>query len=429
MDSLANPFYYGGTIKQSNLFIGRQREVHEICEAIAASASVSVVGERRIGKSSLLRYLADPGIKQKNGLNSQNYIFAHFDFLGYPTITPADLWRHLLSECLSQITAPALDTQVRTLIAQGDITLADLEHLMRQFRSEQLSLVILLDEFDTAASNPNFDQAFYGSLRHLSNDSLSYIVASHRSLSELRYAHPDTIVSPFFNIFRRVTLGGFTADEVEKLLTTALAGTGITFDERDRRRIELWADSHPYFIQMVAYFIFDAYRYGYRSQRTADYRWELERVRDNSYDHFRYYWDQSEPGEKLILSILSLVDVGELHLFSEYFRHNTPLVRRLRERVLIVQTEAGADRLFSALFGEWITETISFVPIEQVSGFEAEVKRLKLSGFQRTWLDASERIRKGFAWLDIQSMVKWLVASKGAESLVDLITKVLKPTP
>jgi hypothetical protein len=49
-----NPFYYGGAIKETRYFVNRKPEVMEIYEAIVASASVSVVGERRVGKSSLL---------------------------------------------------------------------------------------------------------------------------------------------------------------------------------------------------------------------------------------------------------------------------------------------------------------------------------------------------------------------------------------
>jgi hypothetical protein len=428
MDSFPNPFFYGGTLKQSDLFIGRQREVHEICEAISASASVSIVGERRIGKSSLLRYLADPSIKRKNGLDTRDFVFVHFDFLGYPTITPTELWRHLLHESISQLEDP-LETSVRNLAAQPEISLADLDRLMRHFKDARRSLVILLDEFDTAAGNPNFDQAFYGALRNLSKYPLSYIVASHRSLSELQYAHPDAIVSPFFNIFRRVTLGGFTSEDVEALLNSALRGTGITFDQNDRKRIDQWADSHPYFVQMTAYFLFDAHRYGYRRNNQIDYRWALERVRDNSYDHFRYYWDQSTAGEKLVLSILALVESEELSRFHDHFARNAPILRRLIERVLVMTPEGAPYRLFSTVFGEWIAETIAFVPVEQVPDFDAEVKRLQLSGFQRSWLDASERIRKGFAWLDIRTVVKWLVSSKSAEAVVDIITQVLKTIP
>ncbi|UCE06196.1 MAG: ATP-binding protein [bacterium] len=91
MNAKYNPFYYGGIIKESRLFVGRKREVAEIVEAIATSTSVSIIGERRIGKSSLLRYLADPSVEQKNGLDISRYVFSYFDFLGYPSITPTEL--------------------------------------------------------------------------------------------------------------------------------------------------------------------------------------------------------------------------------------------------------------------------------------------------------------------------------------------------
>jgi len=99
--------------KESRLFVGREREVAKICEAIRASASVSMVGERRVGKSSLLLYLADPSVEQKNGLYPARYIFTYFDFLGYPTITPTELWHRLLAETLSQLHVPAPSTSLR----------------------------------------------------------------------------------------------------------------------------------------------------------------------------------------------------------------------------------------------------------------------------------------------------------------------------
>ncbi len=181
-----NPFYYGGSIKESRLFVGRQREVAEISDAIAASASMSVVGERRVGKSSLLRYLGDPAVEEKNGLVATRQIFTYFDFLGYPTITPSELWRRLLADTLAQLPRCAagpeeqarLTELVQGLVAQQQIDLADLEYLLRAFSAAEFNLVILLDEFDTAAANPNFDQAFFGRLRNLSRYSLSYIIAS-----------------------------------------------------------------------------------------------------------------------------------------------------------------------------------------------------------------------------------------------------------
>jgi hypothetical protein len=426
MSGQHNPFYYGGTLKESRLFVGRKREVAEICEAIAASASVSLVGERKVGKSSLLLYLADPSVEHKNGLDPARYIFAYFDFLGYPTITPTELWRRLLGEILSQPSASALTNQVRTLLAQEKTELADLERLLKGVRDAGLNLVILFDEFDTAATNPNFDQAFFGGLRNLSKYPLSYLVASHRTLSELRFAHPEAIVSPFFNIFRRVTLSGFTPGEVETLLTGSLAGTGITFSAGDREMLGFMADSHPFFLQMMAYFLFDAYRYDHLRDGRVDYRWVQDRMRDNSVEHFRYYWEGSEAGEKLILATLSLLESEELERYRLYPAGDDPMLRRLRERVLVVEDQQGKSRLFSMLFNQWIAETVSFVPVENVDDVKATIERAKVRGFQKAWLDTTERIRQGFAWVDVKAIVKWLLVAKGADSVLDWITRLLQ---
>ena len=51
-----------------------------------------------VGKSSLLQYLADPAVEEKNGLDPTKYIFAYFDFLGYPTLTSTVLWHRLLAD-------------------------------------------------------------------------------------------------------------------------------------------------------------------------------------------------------------------------------------------------------------------------------------------------------------------------------------------
>lgn len=421
-----NPFYYGGTIKESRLFVGRKREVAEICEAIRASASVSLVGERRVGKSSLLLYLAYPSVEQENGLDPARYVFVYFDFLGYPTISPTELWRRLLTETLSQLSASTLTAQVQSLLGQEEIQLADLERVLKDFKSAGLNLVILFDEFDTAAANPNFDQAFFGGLRNLSRYPLSYIVASHRTLSELHFAHPEAVVSPFFNIFRRVTLGGFTPDEVEILLTDSLEGTDIAFDAGDREMLDFLADSHPLFLQMAAYFLFDAYRYDYRREGYIDYRWVQDRMRDNAVEHFRYYWDGSEAGERLILATLSLLESEELEQYGLYPQGDDPVLRRLKERVLVVTGQQGKPRVFSTLFNRWIAETVSFVPVENTEDLRTAIERAKARGFQKAWLDTTERIRKGFAWVDVESIVHWLLVSRGADTVLDWIARLLQ---
>ncbi|HSE99153.1 MAG TPA: ATP-binding protein, partial [Blastocatellia bacterium] len=57
-----NPYLNRVAIKDPRQFFGRSREVSKIFSRIGASRpqSISVVGERRIGKSSLLYYINHP---------------------------------------------------------------------------------------------------------------------------------------------------------------------------------------------------------------------------------------------------------------------------------------------------------------------------------------------------------------------------------
>ena len=177
---------------------------------------------------------------------------------------------------------------------------------------------------------------------------------------------------------------------------------------------------------MAAYFLFDAYRYGHQQNRWIDYQWVQERMRDNSVEHFRYYWDNSEIGEQLLLATLSLLEPDELDNYQLYPQKGDPMLHRLQERVLVVKNQQGKPRIFSILFAQWITETVSFVPIKDVEDFKTAIERAKAKGFQKTWLDTTERVRKGFAWINLKAIAKWLIEDKGALALIELITALLK---
>ncbi|UCE06198.1 MAG: hypothetical protein JSW07_21885 [bacterium] len=177
---------------------------------------------------------------------------------------------------------------------------------------------------------------------------------------------------------------------------------------------------------MAAYFLFDAYCFNYVQNGNLDYRWVQDRVWDNSIEYFRYYWDGSEIGEKLILATLSLLESDELNRYRLHPSSNDPMLRRLYERVLIVNDQDKKPRLFSILFKQWIVQTISFLPTENIYDFKASIEKAKIRGFRKAWLDSTERICKGFAWIDVKPIIRWLVVARGAESVLDWITRLLK---
>jgi hypothetical protein len=219
---ILNPFYYGGTLKDPRRFTGRQEQVAEIFQAIHDTASVSVVGERQIGKSSLLRYVADPTVERKNGLLPGRHVFVYFDFQGFSDITPAQFWCLLLGQAL-----PAL----------GD------------------------EELD-------------------------------------RYRLPQQ----------------FNQEMIERLA---------------------------------------------------------------------------------------------------------------RRAILLPESLDGRPQVFSPLFSQWVTRQIAFIASDQVDDLAALVKKAEVKGFRERWIDRTERLRSGFAWVDSRAIFKALLVEKGPEAALNLLSQII----
>src|SRR6266567_9526318 len=92
----ANPFTYGNPISHPTRFFGRQHEIEQIFSRLrnVEFESSSLVGERRIGKTSLLNYVAHPDIRRAHGLDPDKYLFVYVDLqiLDKDT-TPTRLWK------------------------------------------------------------------------------------------------------------------------------------------------------------------------------------------------------------------------------------------------------------------------------------------------------------------------------------------------
>ena len=70
-----NPFTFGNPIRDPARFYGRKEEIRQILNRLRSSAheSTSIVGERRIGKTSLLKHLDTPEVAAELGLPPEEY--------------------------------------------------------------------------------------------------------------------------------------------------------------------------------------------------------------------------------------------------------------------------------------------------------------------------------------------------------------------
>jgi hypothetical protein len=364
-----NPFTYGNPISDPRRFFGREHEIELIFSRLrnAEFESSSLVGERRIGKTSLLNYLADQDVRRRYDLLPGTHMFVYVDLqIMNQDVTPVRLWQRLLRQmgrvCQDPVVHQAID-EIRQQDAIDNFALADLFDIIDD---KNQYVVFVLDEFEKVTENSNFGTDFFYGLRSLAiQHHLALVTSSRRELIEL--CHSEAIrSSPFFNIFANLNLGLFTSDEAHELIETSVEGTGVVFDEDMVQMIFRIAGFHPYFLQAACYHTFESYK------RPMPLLERAQLVSAQLYQeagpHLANYWHSSDEYEKIVLTVLALLErrgrAGdqrfELSNLREYYTRSDQTMSRLEKRGLIMEQEDGF-KLFNVALGDWITEEITDV--------------------------------------------------------------------
>ena len=375
----ANPFTFGNPIKDPARFIGRQAEIRQISGRLLSSAheSTSLVGERRMGKTSLLYHLAHPQIGSGLGLDADHYCMVYIDFQGLTDITPVRFWQRVLSKAARTSCDADLAVRFKQAADQGGLDLFDLEDLFTEVSDRGLHLVLLLDEFEYVTQNPNFGSDFFGGLRGLAiHHNVSLIPATRRELVDL--CHSDEIKgSPFFNIFANVVLRPFPRADAVKLVESSLAEAGADVPAEERDFVQRLGGGHPLFLQMAGYYLVEAKAQGLSGAALARF---LEAEFALQADpHLSYCWSHSSESEKVTL--LTILALGQ----AKPTRQNVPTLENLArlhsrakldtvslgKRGLLEDTD-GVYSLFSPAFGRWIGREVTAGPEEQEAPADVE---------------------------------------------------------
>ena len=301
-----NPYLNRVAIKDPEQFFGRAREVSKIFSRIGASRpqSISVVGERRIGKSSLLHYINNPQVRALHLDQPEAYAFAFIDLQQKRRLTLIEFF----NELFGQLSIETGDKALKKLQPAFDSVRATLEN----FKRERRKLIVLFDEFDAITTNRAFDLEFYSFLRSIANNyDVAYITSSARDLQEL--CHTQLIAdSPFFNIFTNVFLRAFTRKETYDLITRPSAEAGLPLEGYARRISEI-AGYFPYFLQIACSAYFD---HLIENDGKLD-REEVEATfLDEAKGQFRFIWDHFNDSSRR--SVREFIENGRVEKEHEH---------------------------------------------------------------------------------------------------------------
>jgi hypothetical protein len=265
LGNLYNPFRYGNPVPPDR-FIGRENTLHVLFGRIYNGESAVVVGGPHMGKSSLLRYMADEE-RCMQWLSQQAHTVIPVEFDGHTlpvSYQPHDFWKDLLLHVVEYPLHERVQAQVGRVM-QNNYGASTLERFFKQLARHQQRVVLLVDEFEALLHNPNLNNAeFLGALRSLSSktDGLALIAASRLPVAELNRRSSQIIGSPFFNFCIDVLLPPLSPAEIGLLLDTALHQSDVSFSTADSHYIQRMSGRHPFLAQASAAALFEATRRG-----------------------------------------------------------------------------------------------------------------------------------------------------------------------
>ena len=261
-----NPFWIDGPVPPSR-FIGRRREGRKTFRQLTGpgQGSVAISGPRCTGKTSLLRYTAAPEIAAEWDLTEENALISLLDCRSVDRpFNVTAFWRQVLT-LLQPYLQDSMGEELQKQCQQEQIGNADFEVILDALHEGGQRLILLLDNFDqliqTQVANETATRDFLSQLRALINRgprTLSLIVATDEPLEELCQTIDFGGASPFPNSFMSVRLKGFSNQEINELIENALSGTGVAFDEQDRRHVSRLSRGHPLLAQLAGHLLFEA---------------------------------------------------------------------------------------------------------------------------------------------------------------------------
>ncbi len=364
-----NPYLNRLPVREPARFYGRRRELRRILEGLAADPpqSFSLVGDRRIGKSSTLHQLQHPEVLAANVPETVRAALRlrYHDFqAGVPADEPAFLG-FLCGEIADAIGA------ARPAAPSRDAVVA----LLRQADHDGARLVLMWDEFEVVTRHKALDLDVYSFLRSLAqNHKLAYVTASGRDLRTVCHS-AQVADSPFFNVFQTVRLRPLSRAEAAALVTEPSAAAGLPLAPHVELVLDELAGTFPFFVQIACAALFE--HLDEQDGAALDRDAVLERFLEEVDPHFRYVWEQRLSAEER----QAMLEASRGRVTSSGSKR---IAERLEKEGYIAKRD-GAWTPFSRCFGRFVLETMN---VEEEETLDADSQAAPLGA---TRMDESRR--------------------------------------
>ncbi len=385
-------------LRDPSWFYGRTDELRRLFSYLnkPSPQNVSIVGQRRIGKSWLLQVVAlDEEMHAEYLDEPEKYTFIYWDLQTEPYLSPEYFFERLIDLFLDHVPRD-LAQECRDVLDENELedSLAEMLYLLEIVEHH---VVLLLDEFAAITRSTAFAESFFSHLRSVFNrPAMTCVTASYRSLGEMCHLGPD---SPFFNIFSRIQLGLFTKEEAQGLIVEPFEAEGNQVEPAAIKAILRLTGPHPCFISQLCHDL--------RNEMKAKGTLTKEDVDRHSdpfqtgvFDDFGYYWQRLDEDEQAMLRNIAEGNPPATQENPVYIRlKGLSLIREDKGKPVpfsvpfskFIKDSKGTDVIFEKAFSDTGMDGPSFVRIAEVMLAAAQ----HISDRMRGDLEAATRAMQG----------------------------------
>ena len=343
MDNLSrkiSPYYNRKAIIDPNEFYGRRNEIKEIYSRLNNNPklkTIPIVGERRMGKTSLLLYLKNAPKEVKKCHKVEDYVFVYADCMRVLNAPDKKIFEYLLREIPDE----------KAQMEPGDDS--GRESFRNYVKCSEKKIVFLIDEFEGIIMNPNVSREFFDFLQETISDGVTYITSSQDDLQLFAIEKRDEVKkSPFFDKFDPIQLSLFSEGEAMEFIEQPSAAAGVPLIDHKVFILRM-AGRFPFFIQVICDHLFKCFSTGdnVRDQIEECRRNAKKGFFDEVKDDFERFWDRISKREGQRQAVLELINSGKVSEANE--KH----LEDLANRGLLVKQDDTYE-LFSLAFRGFI---------------------------------------------------------------------------
>jgi len=341
----------------------RRYDVENILRHLYAMQCVEIIGMSNVGKSALLRLLAQPDVwVQELGEAAQEFLPVYIDCNRILDLTEQGL-SELVLRCLQEaspalavlpelvnaydmLVAPSSDFQVPLSFSRG---------LTAAIESTTRKLVLLFDEFDDPYKQ--IDARVFLNLRAVQDrhsSQLVFVTASGRPLTAL---NQDGRHGEFAELFSHRTwyLAPLTRSDTELQVRRYMTAYEAPFTSADIDFIYQWSGGHPRMVEGLCRLLQQALEAAEPPPTDSMERWQFHRrtaatllADEYLMRECRKIWEESAPEEQTELVALNIAE-------REPARS---VVEELLRRHVLRRVE-GRPQIFCRLFTEYVTRQVA----------------------------------------------------------------------